>query len=134
MRDDRFLRGATVFYGAGLALHTADHFRRGTDVVTDEVLSLGYVSTAIGIAVIVMVLTRHRWAPTAATAVGFAVAVGVSAVHLLPHWSTLSDAFPGADGTGVTALSWTVVLIEIAGGIAMGMAGRAVMRRSVRPA
>ena len=120
-----------LLYGAGLALHTADHFRRGVDVVTDEVLSLGYVSTAVGIAVIAMVLTGHRWAPTAATALGFSVAVGVSAVHLLPHWSTLSDAFPGADGTGVTAASWAVVLVEIAGGLAMGTAGLAALRRSV---
>lgn len=131
MRHDRFLPTAALLYGGGLALHTADHFRRGIDVVTDEVLSLGYVSTAVGIAVVALVLTGHRWAPTAAMVVGFAVAVGVSAVHLLPHWSTLSDAFPGADSTGVTAVSWAVVLIEIAGGLAMGIAGLAASRRTV---
>lgn len=132
MRRDRFLREAALLYGVGLVLHTADHFRRGVDVVTDEVLSVGYVSTAAGIVVIALVLMRHRWAPTAALLLGFPVAVGVAAVHLLPRWSTLSDAFPGAHGTGVTAMSWAVVLLEIAGALALGVAGLSAARNADR--
>lgn len=121
--NDGPLRSATGLYAAGLALHIADHFRRGIDVVTTEVLWLGNLSTAAGITVIAMVFTRHRLAPTAAALLGFPVAIGVAAVHLLPHWSTLSDAFPGAHGTGVTGMSWAVVLLEIVGASAMGLAG-----------
>ena len=120
-------------YAVGLALHTADHLRRGIDVITDEVFWLGNVSTAAGIAVVALVLTGHRFAPTAAVLLGFPVALGVSAVHLLPRWSTLSDAFPGAHDTGVTALSWAVVLLEIAGAAALGLAGFAAVRRSASP-
>jgi hypothetical protein len=76
------------------------------------------------------VLTRHRLAPVLAVAVGFPDAIGIAAVHLLPHWSSsLSDAFPGAHGTGVTALSWVAAITEIAGALAFGFAGLYVLRR-----
>ena len=126
-RSDRLLRGGAILYGAGLALHLADHFRRGTAVLTGEVNLLGTISTVAGVIVIAMVFVGHRVAPTAAIALGFPVAIGVAAVHLLPRWSDFSDAFPGST-TGVNAMSWTVVLIEIAGAFALGMAGLAAER------
>jgi hypothetical protein len=45
----------------------------------------------------------------------------------LPYWSAFSDAFPGARGTGVTAMSWTVVLIEIVGAALMGAIGLSIV-------
>jgi len=126
-RSDRLLRGGALLYGLGLALHLADHFRRGTDVLTGEVNLLGTISTVAGIIVIALVFTGHRFAPTAAIALGFPVAIGVAAVHLLPRWSDFSDAFPGST-TGVNTMSWTVVLIEIVGAFALGMAGVAAER------
>ena len=128
--DGRMLTYATLLYGAGLLLHTADHFRRGVDVLTTEVQWAGYLSTILGLSTIALVVMRHRLAPWAAAAAGIPVAVGVAAVHLLPHWSPFSDAFPGAHGTGVTALSWSVVLIEIAGALGIGLAGLALLRHS----
>lgn len=127
--DDRFLKVGAALYGAGLVLHLADHFRRGTSVLTGEVNLLGTISTVAGVIVIGLVFTGHRWAPAAAVALGFPVAVGVAAVHLLPRWSDFSDAFPGST-TGVNAGSWTVVLIEIAGAFALGLAGLAAQRGS----
>jgi hypothetical protein len=126
--DDRHLRTAAAVYGAGLALHTADHLRRGLGVVTGEVLWAGNASTALGILAVVLVAIRHPRAPEIAALTGFPVAIGVAAVHLLPHWSAFSDAFPGARETGVTWMSWVVVLIEIAGAIAMGVAGALLVR------
>ena len=41
-------------------------------------------------------------------------------MHLLPTWSAFSDTFVNAHDTGVTAMSWSVVLIEITGAFAMG--------------
>jgi hypothetical protein len=120
---DRLLRGAALFYAFGLVLHTADHLRRGLDVVSTEVQWAGNLSTALGILAVICVLTGYRRAPLVAALVGFPVAVGVASVHLLPHWSAFSDAFPGAHRTGVTPLSWTVVLLEIAGALALGAAG-----------
>ena len=87
----------------------------------------GNLSTAVGITAVLLVLMGHRWGPLVAVLTGIPVAIGVAAVHLLPHWSAFSDAFPGANDTGVTALSYTVVLIEIAGALAMGIAGLAVI-------
>jgi hypothetical protein len=132
-QDQRFLRYATAVYALALALHTADHLRRGLEVVTPEVLWVGNVSTAAGLATIALVFMRHRGAPLVAATVGLPTALGVAAVHLLPKWSTLSDAFPGAHNTGVTVMSWLVVLLEIAGAAAMGVAGIAQMRRQQQP-
>ena len=131
--DDRFLRYGALLYGAGLVLHLADHFRRGTSVLTGEVNLLGTISTVAGVITIGLVMARHRWAPIAAVALGFPVAVGVAAVHLLPRWSDFSDAFPGST-TGVNAGSWAVVLIEIVGAFVLGLAGYRAIRRSHQPA
>jgi hypothetical protein len=129
MRDDtRWLRYAALLYALGLALHTADHLRRGIDVVTPQVLWAGNLSTLVGITTIVMVVVGYRLAPEFAAWTGIPVALGVAAVHLLPRWSALSDPFIGARNTGVTALSWIVVAIEIVGAVAMGVAGIAVLR------
>jgi hypothetical protein len=125
---DRLLAYAAALYAVGLAVHTADHIRRGTDVLTGEVLALGTASTLGGLAVIALVFARHRLAPLAAVVFGFPVALGVAATHLLPEWSDFSDAFPGAHHTGVTAFSWAVALLEIAGLLALGAAGVYAMR------
>ena len=132
-REQVFLRNASILYGVGLVLHIADHVRRGTSVLTGEVNLLGTISTVAGVITIGLVMTRHRLAPIAAIALGFPVAIGVAVVHLLPRWSDFSDAFPGST-TGVNAMSWTVVLIEIAGAFALGLAGLAALRGSREPA
>ena len=124
---DRLLRNATILYAAGLALHTADHVRRGVGVLTAEVLSLGTLSTIAGVLAIRLVLTRHRLGPVVATLVGFQVALGTSAVHLLPHWSSFSDALPGSSGTGITTFSWIVVLVEIVGALLMAIFGASLL-------
>ena len=120
---DRLLQASTALYALGLALHTADHVRRGTAVISPEVFWAGVFSTSMGLVTIALVFTRHRLAPLAAALLGIPVAVGVAAVHLLPHWSVFSDAFPGAHGTGVTAVSYLVVLVEILGAFALGVVG-----------
>jgi hypothetical protein len=120
---ERFLMNAALLYGTGLVLHTADHIRRGLGVLTPEVFWLGGVSTIVGVVTIVLVFARHPRAPLIAAIMGFQVALGTSAVHLLPHWSSFSDALPGARGTGVTAFSFVVVNIEIVGAFLLGIAG-----------
>jgi hypothetical protein len=72
---------------------------------------------------------RHPLAPRVSATVAFPGAIGVAAVHLLPHWSVFSDAFPGGATRGITAMSWTAVLLEIAGAVAVGVAGIAALRR-----
>jgi hypothetical protein len=129
MPGDHRLKYCALFYALGLALHTADHLRRGLDAVTTQVLWIGNVSTVIGITVAVLVIVGYRNAPMLAAATGVPVALGVAAVHLLPKWSSaLSDTFIGAHNTGVTGLSWAVVLVEIAGALAMGIVGLTIVR------
>ena len=123
-----WLRYCALFYALGLAFHTADHFRRGLDAVTPQVLVVGNVSTAIGVTVAALVVAGYRHGALIAALTGFPVALGVAAVHLLPTWSAFSDAFPGAHNRGVSPLSWTVVLVEIAGALAMGIAALIVVR------
>lgn len=127
MARERLLRYAAALYVIGLAAHTADHVRRGVDVITPYVFWAGILSTALGLLTAVLVFSRHRLAPLAAAAVGVPIAVGVAAVHLLPHWSALSDPFVGGGATGITAESWTVVLLEIAGALSMGLVGLAMV-------
>jgi hypothetical protein len=57
------------------------------------------------------------------------MAIGVAAVHVLPHWSAFSDPLPGGN---VDAFSWVAVLAEIGGALVLGMAGAAVLRRGRR--
>lgn len=123
----RELRWAAGMYGFGLAVHTADHLRRGFDVVTHHVFWLGNLSTVLGVIAVVAVFTSHRLAPLLAVSFGAPIAIGVLAVHLLPEWSTaLSDSFPT---NNAELLSYTVVAIEIAGAFAMSVVGARMLRR-----
>ncbi len=80
----------------------------------------------MGLIAIALVLMGHRLAPMFAVAVGFPTALGVAASHLLPRWSSFSDALPGS---GVGALSYAAVIVEIVGALALGMAGTYTLRR-----
>lgn len=125
----RLLTYAAWFYAAGWLIHTGDHFRRGLDVVTTQVLVLGSVAAVLQLVAIGAVLARHRLAPLLALAVGMPDAAGIAAVHLLPRWSSLSDTFLGAHATGVTGLSWMAVIAEVASALLFGAAGAFVLRQ-----
>jgi hypothetical protein len=127
----RILRYAALAYAVGFLLHTADHFRRGLEVLTPEVLWAGSVSGVVAVAAIGLALVGHGLAPLIAVAHGLSQGLGVAAVHLLPRWGTFSDSLP--DG-GADALSWAAVLLEIAAALAFGAAGVYVLRRGTRRA
>jgi hypothetical protein len=127
---ERALRYATGLYLIGLIAHTADHLRRGTGVITHDVFWAGNLSTLLGVITVVLVFSRHRLAPVMAAAVGLPVALGVAAVHLLPHWSVFSDAFPGAaPALKVEAISYVVVITEIVGAALMGIIAMRIVLR-----
>jgi hypothetical protein len=132
VRDERLLLKLTaLLYALGLALHTADHFRRGIDTVTHHVFWAGNLSTAMGVAAVVLILAGHRLAPMAAVAFGFPIAIGVAAVHLLPRWSVFSDSFVD---NRLSWMSWTVVTIEIVGALATGVVGWRITRSELSTA
>jgi len=127
-RAERMLWWAAVFYAVAFLLHTGDHLRRGLGVETGQVLVLGSASAVLQVFAIGAVFARHRLAAVLAAATGFPDAVGITAVHMLPQWSSFSDAFPGAHGTGVTAFSWFAAGAEIVGALLFGLAGVYVVR------
>jgi hypothetical protein len=137
-RATRVLRWAAVTYAIAWAIHTGDHIRRGTGEVTTEVFVAGLSAAILQLSAVAAVFLRSRWAPAMAVVVGFPDAIGIAAVHLLPHWSSFSDAFPGAHGTGVTVFSWFAAIVEIVAALGFGVAGayalQATRSRSVATA
>ena len=132
-RGAALLRFAAWFYAIAWAVHTGDHLRRGFSSITSEVTVLGTTTAVLQIAAVVLVLTRNRWAPLVAVAVGVPDGIGIAAVHLLPHWSSFSDAFPGAHGTGVTGFSWFAAIVEIVGALTFAAAGAYCLKRNGLP-
>jgi hypothetical protein len=129
-RSARLLRYAAVLYALAWAVHSGDHIRRGLGTVSNEVGVLGGAAAVLQLIAVVAVFARSRWAALAAVAIGFPDAVGIAAVHLLPHWSAFSDAFPGSHGAGVTTFSWFAAILEIGGALAFALAGLYAWRRS----
>jgi hypothetical protein len=121
----RGLALATAVFAAGLAFHNADHVRRGVDATTPEVFWAGMLVLVASLTTITLVVKGHRLAPVFAVAVGFATATGVTASHLLPRWSALSDSLP--DGH-LGVVTWVAVFAEIVGALALAVAGLAALR------
>jgi len=123
-RRDRALVLAGSVFAVGSAVHVVDHLRRGQGSVTEELYWAGNLALVLQVAVITLVLTRHRVAPLAAMAAGFPLAVGFFAAHWLPEWSALSDPLSEID----SAFSYFASILEIGGALAVGLAGLAVVR------
>jgi hypothetical protein len=125
-RRQRQLVAAGVLFAVGSAVHTVDHLRRGQGSVTDELYWAGNLALVMQVVVVTLVLTRHRLAPLAAAAAGFPLALGFLTAHWLPEWSALSD--PLWDVGSLPALSYAASTLEIAGALAVALAGLAVVR------
>ena len=114
------LAGAAALFLAANLVHTLDHLRTGVDRLTSETLAAGTLLTLAAVLALVLALRRDARAPVVCVGVGLAGALGVAAAHLAPHWSALSDPYPGL---GLDALSWAVMLAEIAAGLVLAVAG-----------
>jgi hypothetical protein len=124
-RQDRRLLQAGYLFLFGSAIHLVDHLRRGQSSVTEQLYWAGNLGLVVQVAVITLILTRHKVAPLAAAAAGFPLAIGFAAAHWLPHWSSLSDSFVD---TRVSAFSYLASAMEIAGALAVAFAGLAIIR------
>jgi hypothetical protein len=119
------LRLAAIAFAVAVALHTADHLRRGVGSVDADVLWAGNLALVLEIGVVVLVLTDHRWAPLAAAVIGGSLAAGYILVHVLPAHGWLSDPlFSG----GASRLSQVAALLEIATATWLAVAGAAELR------
>ena len=117
---------------AALALdliHDLDHVRRG-NYSPVAVRSLGFLALAGGIIAITLAARRNKFAAPFAAFYGFVGAIGLVAVHVLPHWSLFSDPFTAYR---VDALSWAIVAADIVVFTGLGVvATREILRsRSV---
>jgi hypothetical protein len=135
---DRLLRWSAAAFGVAVALHTADHLRRGMEILPPAVMIAGTAQAIVAAATLVLVFAGSRWAPHAAIAIGFISAVGFTTAHLLPTWGFLSDSFIGAPPAArVTTFSWVTAVVEISADIFFGIVGIAVLRnrntRTTRP-
>jgi hypothetical protein len=126
-RSARSLQVAGVVFAVGSLVHLLDHLRRGQGSVTDTLYWAGNLALIVQVAVITLVLTRHRIAPLAAAAGGFPLAVGFLAAHWVPEWSALSD--PVWEIDSLPALSYAASSLEIIGALAVGLCGLAIVRR-----
>ncbi|MGH3730441.1 MAG: hypothetical protein ACRDTU_17060 [Micromonosporaceae bacterium] len=130
-RQEQFLRNAALVFAVALAVHGADHARRGMDVVSTEIAWAGNIQAGLAVLTVLLVLTRTRGAALAAVITGFASALGFTVAHLLPTWGVFSDSFlTPAAGSGVTVFSWLTAVIEIGADLLLGWAGVRALRRT----
>lgn len=125
-RGVRRLHLAGYLFALGSAVHLVDHLRRGQTSVTAELYWAGNLALIVQVAVITLVLTRHRTGPLAAIAGGFPLALAFSAAHWLPEWSALSDPVWAIDS--LRPLSYAASSLEILGALALGIAGLTLVR------
>lgn len=124
-RQDRLVAAGSLF-AVGTAIHLLDHLRRGQGSVTEPLYWLGNLALVLQVVVLCLVFTRHRLAPLAAVAFGFPLAIGFAAAHWLPAWSAMSD--PIWQVASWTWFSYLASALEVAGALAVGVAGLAVVR------
>ena len=127
---ERRLVIAGLAFAVGSAIHLIDHLRRGQGSVSDVLYAAGNVSLVVQVATIALVLTRHRLAPVAAVSAGFSLALGFTAAHWLPRWSSISD--PVWEIHSLTWFSYVASIAEILGALALAITGLAVIRAGNR--
>lgn len=124
--NERRLELAGWLFAAGSAIHLVDHLRRGQGSVTETLYWAGNLALVLQVAVITLILTRHRVAPLAAAAAGFPLALGFASAHWLPEWSAMSD--PVWEIDSLTWFSYVASGVEVVGALAVGAAGTAIVR------
>jgi hypothetical protein len=126
---ERTFRWATVAFAIALALHGADHLRRGMDVVPHAVMVAGTVQIVFAVITVVLVFRGSSAAPYFAFWVGAVSAIGFTLAHLLPEWGFFSDSFINAPPEArVTWFSWVSALLEIVADTVLALAAYRLVR------
>ena len=111
------LRAFALAYAAAVAIHAADHLRRGLDASPRWVIAVGGITILLQMFAVYSVVTRDPRAPRIALAVAVPLALGVVLVHLLPGGS---DALVGANAApGANAFSVVTAVLEVVTGLAL---------------
>ena len=117
--------GAWLFIATWF-VHTGDHLRRGLAASSDSVFTGGTFAAILAAVAITLIFTRHAAAPAVAAVIFGAVAVGVSAVHLLPDWGPASD--PILVGSNSDGWSIIAVGVEIAAAAVLAVVALRILR------
>jgi hypothetical protein len=118
------LRWAAIAFVIGFGIHGLDHLRRGMSASPPFIMVGGAIQGLFVAVAVVMALTRRRWAPEAAIAVGFGSAVVFTYAHLLPTFLPgYQDSFISPPHINVTWFSWFSTVTEIGTGIVFAIAG-----------
>lgn len=117
---------------ATLVAHTLDH--AANQPARDVPASAGVIGVA-GLVIVavsaVLAIRRSPAAPVAALFAGGITALGIVAVHLLPHWwGFVSDPYWDF---GANALSWALALVPLLAGVALATAGARALGRPPSP-
>lgn len=127
--SERALRWTTVAFVIALAVHGADHLRRGMNIIPFAVMLAGNIQLVFAAITVVLVFRSSRAASSFAVAVGSISAIGFTAAHLLPSWGLFSDSFINAPPAArVTWFSWVSAIVEILADIALALVGFVVLR------
>ncbi len=108
------------------ALHALDHLRQGLGRLSTEVIVGGQGLLLLALVPLILSFRRHHLAPLTGATVGLWTALAVAASHLAPHWSAFSD--PYADNN-LDVISWSQMLLLVAGAAVLGIVGIQTMRR-----
>ena len=125
------LKRVAGLFIATWGIHTLDHARRGLDDTTEAVVWAGTIVGLMAAVVITLIMVGHPTAPALAAAVFPSITFGVSASHMLPEWSALSDPLlvdSASDGWSVVAAGSEIVAAAIVGVVAI----RILMRHDFR--
>ena len=122
------LRTAAFVFVLAVLVHNSDHLRRGGSSVSAGVFWLGSAGMIAEIAVVAMVLGRHRLAPHAAALIGAALALGYLVVHFTPARPWLSDSFLD---TAPAVISLAAAGLETAAATALAASGVVALRSGV---
>lgn len=117
---------AGSFFAAAVLVHNFDHVRRGADGVSVDVFAVGTAAILLEVAVVVLCVRRHPYAPLAALWSGLALAIGYLVVHFTPPRAWLSDSLlRGADAMSLVAAS-----LEVVAALTLALAGVMALRRT----
>jgi hypothetical protein len=120
------LTAASIAFALSILAHGADHIRQGTGSLTREVFWGGAALALVNFTTVGLTLRRHPRAPVYCAAVGLWTALAVSASHLAPHWSALSNPYRDLS---LDALSWVAMLSEVVAGLVLAGVAVAAVRR-----
>lgn len=111
-------RANLILFGL-LIIHTLDHaFNQPSRELPASAGYIGVAGFILAATSTVMCLRRYPHAAAISFFAGISTALGVFAVHVAPHWSSISDPYANFDPN---ILSWTLMFAPLVAGVWLAM-------------